>query len=127
MKKILLISLFASLVLVTACSESNANGENDQDYQKFAQCMTEKGAKMYGTFACSACNYQKQMFGDAASELNYIECSPQGENSQAEFCIEKNIQAYPTWEFEDGSRLVGAQPLETLAEKVGCGVLVSSQ
>ena len=35
-------------------------------------------------------------------------------------CQEKNIESYPTWEFNDGSRLDGEISLTQLAEKTGC-------
>lgn len=86
----------------------------------FALCLEEKGAVFYGAFWCPHCQSQKAMFGRSEKLLPYVECStPDGQN-QAEECRAKNIEGYPTWEFNDGSRLTGEIPLETLAEKTGC-------
>ena len=40
--------------------------------------------------------------------------------TQTNICIEKEIKAYPTWEFADGSRLTGEKQPKELAEKAGC-------
>lgn len=86
----------------------------------FAQCLKEKGATFYGAFWCPHCQAQKRMFGSAASELPYTECSTPNGQGQLQVCIDKGIQQYPTWEFADGSRLTGEVPLAQLAEKTGC-------
>lgn len=44
-------------------------------------------AKMYGAFWCSHCYDQKQAFGkEAYARINYIECAPDGVNSQTKLC-----------------------------------------
>jgi hypothetical protein len=35
-------------------------------------------------------------------------------------CKQAGIQHYPTWQFPDGSRVEGPQPLNVLADKTGC-------
>ena len=50
----------------------------------------------------------------------YIECDARGDNEQSALCIEKGIQGYPTWEFQDGMMLQGVMELHTIAEKAGC-------
>src|SRR3989338_2232504 len=81
-------------------------------YNDFANCLTEKDVKFYGAFWCSHCAKQKQLFGDAMPQINYIECSLPN-RSQTQICITNNITGYPTWEFADGTRLNGEQTLET--------------
>ncbi|MBI4087414.1 MAG: hypothetical protein HY434_01120 [Candidatus Liptonbacteria bacterium] len=86
----------------------------------FASCLKDKGVLFYGAFWCPHCQKQKAMFGNAADQLPYIECStPDGQN-QIQECIDKNIRNYPTWAFPGGSRLSGEIPLQTLADKSGC-------
>jgi len=89
-------------------------------YDELAKCLTEKGVKMYGTYWCSHCKVQKQMFGDSWQYVSYVECSLPGGQGQTEECGEAGIEGYPTWEFEDGERLSGEVVLEQLAEKAGC-------
>ncbi len=89
---------------------------------QFAQCLKEKGVTFYGAFWCPHCKAQKQLFGDAAALLPYVECSTANGNAQTQFCIDKKITGYPTWEFADGSRLSGEQTFAQLAEKSKCSV-----
>jgi hypothetical protein len=86
----------------------------------FAQCLTNKGAKMYGAWWCPHCADEKKMFADAFLFVNYVECSPPGQRTQNDVCKEAGIKNYPTWQFADGSRAEGAQPLAALSKKTGC-------
>jgi hypothetical protein len=86
----------------------------------FAQCLTEKGTKMYGAWWCPHCADQKEMFGFAFQYVNYTECSPEGQRTMNETCTKAGIKGYPTWQFADGSRVQGPQPLSVLSEKTGC-------
>ncbi|OGI72934.1 hypothetical protein A3D42_01645 [Candidatus Nomurabacteria bacterium RIFCSPHIGHO2_02_FULL_41_18] len=90
------------------------------EYDEFAQCLSDKGAKFYGAFWCPHCANQKKMFGSSQKFLPYIECSNPAGSAQLPICTEKGINTYPTWEFADGSRLSGEIPMAQLAEKTGC-------
>jgi hypothetical protein len=86
----------------------------------FAKCLGTSGAKFYGAFWCSHCQNQKELFGAAKNLLPYIECSQADGNNQTPACISANIGGYPTWVFNDQSRLSGEVDLKTLAKKTGC-------
>ena len=86
----------------------------------FAQCLSAKGAKMYGAWWCPHCADQKEMFGYAFHYVNYIECSPPGQRTETEVCTQAAVKNFPTWQFGDGSRTEGAQPLALLSQKTGC-------
>ena len=87
----------------------------------FAQCLTEKGVKMYGAYWCPHCQSQKKAFGKGFSKITYVECAVPGSTAnQTQTCKDANIESYPTWEFSDGSRVVGQQSFEQLAQKSGC-------
>ena len=86
----------------------------------FAQCLKAKGAKMYGAWWCPHCADQKEMFGYAFQYVTYTECSPEGQRTMNETCTKAGIKGYPTWQFADGSRVEGPQPLNLLSEKTGC-------
>ncbi len=81
---------------------------------------------MYGSITCSHCRNQRKMFGNSFQYIKEIECDPRNEGAQTELCIEKEINATPTWILEDDNgneieRLnAGTQKLETLAEISGC-------
>lgn len=84
---------------------------------EFARCLTAKGAVMYGAYWCPHCQKQKAMFGDAVKFLNYVECTEEPEK-----CTNAGIQAFPTWLFAGGIRLVGTQSFEALAGASGCAL-----
>ncbi len=97
-------------------------GIAQEDIDTFAKCLTEKGAVMYGAFWCPHCANTKKRFGSSFRYIVYVECDPRGENEQSELCLQKNIEAYDTWEFVDGSRLVGEPSFEAMGAKTGCKV-----
>ena len=41
----------------------------------FAQCLTDKGMKFYGSSNCSWCAKEKTLLGDSLQYINYIECT----------------------------------------------------
>lgn len=87
---------------------------------RLAQCLTEKGVRLYSTWWCGPCRMQQQLFGDGASRIDKTECSDPGEVDQRPVCARAHITSYPTWTFPDGSRLEGVQPLDGLADHAGC-------
>jgi hypothetical protein len=86
----------------------------------FAECLTARGVQMYGTWWCPHCADQKEMFGYAFRRVDYIECSPPGQRGETEACKRAGVKNFPTWQFPDGSRTEGAQPLALLSQKTGC-------
>jgi len=114
MKKlsILLVAVF----VLTACGPA----EEDPRLTEIAQCLTEKGATMYGAVWCSHCNNQKEAFGPSFQYIDYFECDANTNLEQAKVCVEKNIETVPMWEFADGTRKNGYHDPEALAEFVGC-------
>lgn len=88
---------------------------------EFAQCLTEKGVVMYGSMYCPHCASQKTAFGPAWKNVTYVECGVEGRPLlQAEACRQERIGNYPTWEFADGTRLIGETPFSILAAGSGC-------
>ena len=86
----------------------------------FAQCIKAQGARMYGAWWCPHCTEQKAMFGFGFRYVNYVECSPEGLRTLNGVCKQAGIKNFPTWQFRDGSRTEGTQPLSVLSEKTGC-------
>lgn len=96
-------------------------------YDTVAQCITEKGVKMYGAYWCPVCQSQKRSFGNAWRYIDYIECSLPNATGQTKQCNEAGIEKYPTWDLPaQGSesaqpvRLTGEIAPEELAQKVDC-------
>jgi hypothetical protein len=81
---------------------------------KVAQCLTDKGAVMYGTEWCPATQHQKTLFRDGFSYVKYVDC-----DKQESLCAKKGIRSYPTWICRDRS-ISGSYPLEALAVFAGC-------
>ncbi|URD53372.1 vitamin K epoxide reductase family protein [Chroococcidiopsis sp. CCNUC1] len=81
-----------------------------------AQHLKQTGAKMYGAFTCPHCQNQKHLFGaEAAKQLNYVECHPQGQNAQPQACQAAGIEGFPTWEI-NGQKYTGEKTLQELAD-----------
>ncbi|MFY9462133.1 MAG: hypothetical protein WAP51_02945 [Candidatus Sungiibacteriota bacterium] len=89
----------------------------------FAACLKGKSTVFYGAFDCEHCETQKELFTDGIERLPYVECQ-QGIDDLAlsDACQGRNITGYPTWEFADGSRLIGVQTLKALSEKTECKI-----
>src|SRR3989338_3322463 len=101
MKKVLIMILLISILVITGCSSAKKDA--------FAQCLTENNVTMYGAFWCPHCANQKAQFGSSFKYATYVECSLPDRSGQTEICRKAVIESYPTWEFNDGSRLLGEQ------------------
>lgn len=92
-------------------------------HDSFAQCLVEKGAKMYGAWWCPHCQEQKKEFGKSWKILveggSYIECST-AQKTITELCEKEKIDGYPTWRFADGSEIGGKMAFASLEQKTGC-------
>ena len=100
--------------------------EMNGKYDEFAQCLYDKGMRVYGSITCSFCAKQRQTFGNSFQYVREIECDPRNPNHEAERCITKNISKTPTWILEDesGNDLFRFDPgvisFEKLGEVSGC-------
>ncbi|MDO8460351.1 MAG: hypothetical protein Q7S74_04535 [Nanoarchaeota archaeon] len=103
--------------------KNNTSVNNDGKYDSFAQCLTEKGVKMYGAWWCSHCQNQKKAFGSSWKYATYVECSTPDGNSQLPVCKDAGIEGYPTWDFGGGVRLSGEVSFDELSQRSGCPLL----
>jgi len=125
MKKWLFIMMILSSMILVWCTNPTANTEptetssrSTDDKNTLAQCLSEKGAIMYGTERCSHCNAQKALFGpEAFKKVQFVDCE-----AEKNTCWLAGVTGYPTWIFDDKSQLMGQQTLETLANKAGCEI-----
>lgn len=99
---------------ITGRAVGPGNGGGDDKVVALAQCLTEKGAVLYGTKTCPHCANQKEAFGDAVRYINYVECT-----TEIQLCREKGISNVPAWEI-DGMFYLGERTLDSLAEMAGC-------
>jgi thiol-disulfide isomerase/thioredoxin len=101
------------------CAGTIISGTQTAPYDTFAQCLKDQGAVFYGAFWAPHSQSQKNLFGSSARLLPYVECSTP-DSGQTTSCEEKGIAAYPTWEFIDGTQLLGEISLQQLANKTSC-------
>tara|TARA_Y100000310_G_scaffold15911_1_gene15958 strand:- start:2023 stop:2439 length:417 start_codon:yes stop_codon:yes gene_type:complete len=74
-------------------------------YDRFAKCLTEKGAVMYGEDWCQYTNAQKNMFGKSFKYIHYE--------------VNENLNKRPTW-VVNGKNYETVQSFERLAALTGC-------
>jgi hypothetical protein len=113
---------FAAIVLVATAfatvfymGKRHARAKVD----RFAQCVTGKGAVMYGLFWCPHCEEQKEIFGASFREIRYVECGT-ADHHETPQCSTAGLKDFPTWTFGDGQQEAGAMSLQELAAKTGC-------
>ena len=110
-------------VLGALCfSALSFSGADKAKLDEFARCITDKKAVMYGAFYCEHCKEQKDLFGDSAQYLPYVECVEKGTRKVTDQCKALGIRRTPTWIFEQsGERLEGkVLSLQELSQKTGC-------
>ena len=116
-KEVFIIGLLAVVVLISGCAsqkeEQATTSPGSAALDSFAQCLNEKGVKMYGSYICSACLATKKAFGSSFGYIEEIECHPRGPNPQTELCLKRDIKKTPTWILEENGneikRLAGFQ------------------
>ncbi len=122
MKNQIILVIVALAVVLGLAVFFAQNGSAPGQYDTFATCIKDSGAKFYGAFWCPHCREQKAVFGNSAKLLPYVECStPDGKNQLA-VCAEKEIKSYPTWIFVDGSIGNGTLDFKALASSTGCAL-----
>lgn len=112
---------FIILIIVALIGSSFLMSSGPSRYDGFAQCLKDKGAIMYGAFWCSHCQATKRMFGGAAKNLPYVECSTPDGQGQLPACKDVGVESYPTWTFVGTTtRLTGERTFAELAAMTGC-------
>ncbi|MFB6215747.1 MAG: glutaredoxin family protein [Candidatus Aenigmatarchaeota archaeon] len=108
--------VLGTVVLVGALGYVALTGGDkpETEMDKFAKCLSENGATMYGLQTCPHCQEQKGMFGSSFKFVSYVECS-----QRRSLCSQKGISSVPTW-IVNGERYVGVQSLGKLADITGC-------
>ena len=114
---IVVIALIVLGVLIAVVKWNDKTGSstvNAAEVDKLAQCLTEKGVKMYGASRCPHCKSQKEMFGTSFSKIDYVECT----TDQVK-CNIAGIKGYPTRTYQ-GQKFEGEQTFQQLAQISGC-------
>jgi glutaredoxin len=108
-KRLIAIVLSFAAILLVSCAPPGPG-----EYDELAKCMTESGAKMYGTEWCGHCKNQKELFGNSFENIDYIDC-----DKQRGLCTAAGIEGYPTWVI-NGEKHSGTQNLYELAKLTSC-------
>lgn len=115
--------IFISLLLVIAAC-SSAPRYTRESVDALAKCITANGGVEYGAFWCPKCAQVKKNFGSSFQYIKYVECDPKGKDEQSELCLQKGVDKYATFIFNDDPNkenwLVGVPTFEELAAKSGC-------
>jgi len=94
-------------------------GVEDPMSRALAIHLSKSGAVMYGAHWCDHCRQQKELFGEAAKRLPYIECSTGAQGTpQTAQCSSRGIKTYPTW-FINGQRYEEVMTQTRLAQLTG--------
>lgn len=114
--KLIIVAMIVCIIIVSIALVYSIPGDlNDE----FAKCLTEKGAEIYGSYKCPACQKQKLDFGDSFQYINYFECDPNGPEPDIQSCIDNGIEKLPTWVY-NGEKYIGYKSFNELSEITGC-------
>ena len=125
--KFLLIPIFSVLFFPNSVNSSHISNQkelivsSESSYESLAlaKYLKKKGVIKYSAYWCPNCLYQGELFGKQAyNELNVVECSRNGKNSQTQLCIDKKIQGFPSWEI-NGKIILGVKTLQELSDLTG--------
>ena len=104
-----LAGAMVALTLATGGHRPVPPAGDPRTLEAIARHLSASGARFYGVWWCGACREQKELFGAAALDLPYVDCSrrsPEG------------VDEYPTWEIA-GRRTVGVLSPDSLARLSG--------
>ena len=119
------VDLNALLAMSEPTSEQEQEPQREfsqKELKQLTDCLIAIGAKFFGTAQCPWCIRQKEMFGEAAIYLPYVECSPEHGATAEELalCKEANVTSVPDWRFPDKEPILGMLSIERLIELSGC-------
>ena len=116
------VSLIFGIIILIGVAYSSISGffvkpeESNTVMDKFAKCISLKGATMYGAEWCGHCKQQKELFGNSFKYVSYVEC-PQNQN----LCDQMGIEGYPTWVI-NGQKYPGLHSIDDLKQLTGCSL-----
>ncbi len=85
---------------------------------ELAKNLRDKGMVLYGSYQSEDSKAQKELFGDSARYLDYVECDATGENANPDECVSLKVESYPTWIYQ-GKSYIGVKSLAELAQIIG--------
>lgn len=64
---------------------------------KLADSLKSNNFVLYGSEKNNKTQKQKEIFGQAAENIDFVECDPQVESANSLECAANNVKIYPTW------------------------------
>ena len=115
-------AIYAVLIVAAFGLVYYLGNRRQHEHDKFAQCLKDRGVRMYGAWWCPHCQEQKEKFGASFKLVDYVECGVQGDTSaRTQVCKDADIKHYPTWQFPPtGERVERVFELEDLSAKTSC-------
>ena len=107
------LAIIIGLSAYMVTSNMNKAGE----YDAFSQCLTKKGAVVYGNDYCQYTIKQLNFFGKSKDYLNYVKCI-----DNPGVCEGKKVSITPTWEI-NGKMYEQVQTFEQLSAYSGCALI----
>jgi len=98
--------------------EAPEEGESSEDLVEFAKLLTQSGTVVYGATWSADSSEQRRLFQDGAKYLPFVNVT-NPDRTPNQLAAQHQITVYPTWVFDDGSRLEGMQSLATIALRSG--------
>jgi len=114
--------MWAGILVLFAAAYSAGWYYKNHKYDKFAQCLATKQAKMYGLYWCPHCIEQKEMFGKSFQYVPYVECAIKGSHEMQDVCKVAGVKLFPSWQFGMDPPKQGVLSLEALSDKTGCSL-----
>ena len=92
------------------------------DLAAFAKALKNGGATLYGAAWDATTTAQRQLFGDGAQFLNFVEVTNNDHTLNSVANANNITTTSPTWVFADQTRLVGNQTLAALAAQANIAI-----
>ncbi len=96
-------------------SVAGTSTETDDYVLRLINHLNDVGMVLYGSYLSPETKQQKNLFGNLADKLDYVECDQSGPFSNTDECISNNVSIYPTWVYQ-GKSYPGIQKLADLAK-----------
>lgn len=94
---------------------AGVSSEDDDYLTQLAKSLSDKGMVLFGAYWSEDSKKQKDLFGDAAKYIDYVECDQSGANANSDECIARKIETYPTWVYNN-TEYKGIKTLSDLAQ-----------
>lgn len=104
--------------LIENGSVAGVTSVESEDYlSRLTKKMTENGMVLYCSYQAEDCKKQKELFGQAINNINYVECDASIAHSNPDECLSHEVSIYPTWLYEE-EKYTGIRSLSELARLV---------